>query len=296
MKKTLVAFSTLLLLTGCSQTPSAPESRTQQSSKREPTQKIVWQEARPGLTYAEVTIDVNTTSDSSPKSSSSENPSSEQTQTQLKDLFMVRIEPHYFLFHTYQNKDYKTAKSIKEIHEEQKAVLTFNGSFFSEDFKPVGYLKNNSQELSSISDAEIMNGIFTIVGGRKAKLYESDESLPNKGRNITFAVQNGPILLDEKKEVRILSDTGKLASRTALGIDQDGNAILIILQQNIFNADNVITLYQFANMLKTAPVLQELGLHSVLNLDGGPSTGMMIDNKYFSELDKVQNIIVVTEF
>ena len=245
---------------------------------------LVWQPATDGLVYARVSLVLQNYQDS----------------TQRRSLLIAHVDPKKFHFHLFQNPDLKTAKSVGEIHQQQGSLLTFNGAFFSEDFKALGYLKADGNELHKLSKSALFNGIFAIFADGHAGLigrdqFAADQALaPTTPSTISFAIQNGPILLDDQGQIKIVSDDGKLASRTALGLDKDGNIVVILLKQTLLDTDNTLTLYQFAHLLKDAALLQPLGLHAVLNLDGGPSSGLMIDGHYYAEMNKVQNVITVT--
>ncbi len=210
-----------------------------------------------------------------------------------RDFILVKMDPKYFHFSVYQNKNLEEAKTIKEIHQQEQALITFNGSFFGEDFKPVSFLKSDGKIFHKLSKANLVDGIFVFTKDDKPNLF-SAESFKDSD-DISFAMQNGPILLDATGKAKIVSDTGKIGSRTALGIDKDQNVVLIIIQQSLFNSSNGITLYQFADILANDPQFKGMGLHSVLNLDGGASTGMMIGSQYYPEMDKVQNVVVVKD-
>ena len=214
-----------------------------------------------------------------------------EQKNKIYDLLLAKIDPQHAHFQIYQNTEKVTAKSIEEIHQAQKAQLTFNGAFFSPELKPVSLLISGEKTLHTISKADLLNGVFTITKNGKAAL-EKSENFQSSG-NIDFAIQNGPILLNKDKQNGIRSDDQKLASRTAMGIDKDGNIIVILLKAGFLNDDNQISLYQFADLLQKNPAFSGIGLHSVLNLDGGPSTGMMIENVYYPEMDRVQNVILV---
>jgi len=272
MKKLLaglcIAFLSAILLTAC--TPTAPEQTIPKPPKEE-QKKLEWKEVEKGLSYSTF---------------------SETTVTgDEKDLILVKIDPKLFTFDIFENPDQDTAKTIKEVHEETGAKLSFNGGFFTEDFKPTGLLIYHGKKTRNSSGADLLNGIFGIKKDGTVSLYSQNVSL--KDEEYDFAIQNGPVLIDENGSVQITKDTGKTANRTAIGIDKDGNIVLIILKQSLLNPNNTISLYEFAQILKNTDALRPLYLHSVLNLDGGPSTGMMITDEYYPEMERVQNIVYV---
>jgi uncharacterized protein YigE (DUF2233 family) len=271
---------TLLTTAGCglSDYPSQGQDSYRQTGRTGQTPGFFenedWKEAAPGLAYRYYHIDPGNGDD-------------------LKDFFTVRIDPKKYAFEVYQNRDQETAITIGEIHKETGSLLTFNGGFFTEDFKPTGLLISNGEKIRVASTASLLDGIFAIGESGGAKLFGNKDPIDEK--KYTFAIQNGPVLLDDGGKIMIDEETGKTASRTAIGLDEKGNIILVILKQSLFDPSNHITLYEFARMLKESPGFREINLHSVLNLDGGASTGLMVDGQYFPELDRVQNVVIVKE-
>ena len=242
---------------------------------QENTQTVQWNEISKGLSYANILA--------TPSNSN------------RKEFFVVKIDPKLFEFKIYNNQDQKTAKNLKQIHEEKKSLLTFNGAFFDESFKAMGLLQDEDSTSHKQSNSELMNGVFFV--GEKAN--ESDKKIPaglselntTPNQKNWFMIQNGPILVNNAGDIPLTKDTGKLAARTAIGIDKEGNIIVIILHQSLLNTDNTLSLYQFAHLLKENAIFKPMELHSVLNLDGGPSTGIVIQNEYIPELNSIQNAV-----
>lgn len=193
-----------------------------------------------------------------------------------------------------QNMDENNPLNIQEIHELNKSVLSFNGGFFSEDFKPSGLLISQGKELAPLVKADLLDGIFTIDENNKPKLYKYEEFKKAYPKlKLNFAIQNGPVLIDNQGKPAISNKSIKKANRTALGISKDGQLVVIIDRESILDTNKSPTLYQFADLIMNSAELKDLGIHSVLNLDGGPSTGLAYDDQYYSELDKVQNVIII---
>jgi exopolysaccharide biosynthesis protein len=214
--------------------------------------------------------------------------------TGVKDFLVVKIDPKKFEFEIYENKDKKLAKTIEEIHTEQGSTITFNGTFFTDEFKPTGLIMNKGIKLNKVSEANLLDGILAIDENGNTHFFDQlSKNKFNTSEKYEFAIQNGPILLDAAGNIKILSDDGKRASRTAMGLDKNRNIIIIIVKQSLFKIDNSISLYNFARLLKEDPAFSSMGLHSVINLDGGSSTGLKIGNKYFPEMEKVQNVVLV---
>lgn len=220
---------------------------------------------------------------------------------QLKDgqnnLLVVQIDPNKYRFEIQENTSKEDRKNIKEIKEIYQADLALNGSFYDENFKPLGLLISNQKLLFPPFKSELMNGVFLITKNNNPQLLTYDNFIEQQERlkqNINFAIQAGPILINQNQEIVTDPNNTKKASRTAIGIDKNNNIIIIILHNSIFNQNNFLTLHEFSNLIKNNKELQDLGIHSVINLDGGKSTGIAIYDQYFPEIEKVQNLITVT--
>ncbi|MCC6643424.1 phosphodiester glycosidase family protein, partial [Candidatus Peregrinibacteria bacterium] len=161
--------------------------------------------------------------------------------------------------------------------------------FFTEEFQSTGLLISRGKTLHDYQKGQLINGIFLLNKNHQPKLIPADQDLPT---NPDFAIQNGPILLDDHSDIMVDEKLNKSASRTAIGIDKDNHIIVIFLRQSLLNRDNTLTLLEFARILANSDYFRKIGLHSVLNLDGGTSTGLAIGDEYFPELAKVQNIII----
>lgn len=216
-----------------------------------------------------------------------------------KTLIVVRIDPKNYKFEIYENPDKKTAKTIEEIHKENSAAITVNGGFFTEQFTPTGLLIANNQELHPISKASLVNGIIAITESGQIDFFNTkNPAIQTKQitpANYEFAIQNGPVILDPKGNIEASETDTLTASRTAMGVDKDGNIILILIKQSLFNISNSMTLNELAHVVKEHHVLSPLQIHSLINLDGGSSTGLYIDDKYYPEMEKVQNVVLIKQ-
>lgn len=268
----LLILLTLTILAGCGLQRDASPKAIRPGSQQETHQQ--WKEVQRGLSYTHIQIPTNEEDD-------------------YKTLLLVRIDPKKYTFSIYQNENPRNAKTIEEIHHDEGALLTFNGQFFTEEFKPTGLLISEGVEIRNYSLAHLLNGMIAIDRQGNVQFFDHPRGLNEK--NFTFAIQNGPVLLGKDGEIKITEDSGDKASRTAMGLDKDGNIVLIVLKQSLLDFDNSVTLSEFADILKNHEKLQDIGLHSVLNFDGGSSSGLIIDNKYYPEMEKVQNVVLVKE-
>ena len=267
----------LTLFSGC-----APDNNVKvlySNESPEPDKIIRWHESGPGLSYANVLAGFD--------------------DDVRMEFFVVRVDPREYEFRVVTNESDEKAKSIKQIHTQEGSVLSFNGAFFDTNFKAMGLLQDSKHRVHKMLRSDLMNGIFYTKCGTVPENLEAAELMELKDyvdvgpdKHCGFWIQNGPILIDNIGGIRIDTDSGKSAARTALGIDGAGNVVLIVLHQSLLNTDNALSLYQFAHMLKEHEPFAALGLHSVLNLDGGPSTGVAVGGEYIPEIKNVQNVII----
>lgn len=288
MKKTLKLFLAswlcLFLLTGCNE----KQNNQQNITKTNLFQKI--EEEKVDLVKNQQNLSEKIT----------ESPSTENSlktieiKHQEQNFLVVKIDPKLYTFNIIQNEKPPHQKSILEIHQAEKSLLSFNGIFFTEKFQPTGLLISEGKNLSKFSKADLVDGVFTIDKQDIPILYNSQkfEKLNKEEKSkIDFAVQNGPTLIKNGK-IMITEQSKKTASRTALGIDNQKNIILIVLRQSIFSSDNVLSLYDFANIIKENSDFKKLQIEELLNLDGGPSSGFALGEDYYPELTNVQNVII----
>ena len=268
-----VAFlATIVLLFGCGLAQKSDFVETYENVVNKPKQ-AVWKVIADGLRYREISVDVI----------------DKAQKKQEKDFLMAQIDPRAFILKIYQNQG--EPKSIKEIHQETGSLLSFNGSFFDENFRALGLLVSDGKRLHAPSRAKLLNGIFTVGYEGKAKLHLSPPNLNEK--NYSFAIQNGPVLIDENGKILIKQENDHVAGRTILALDKEKNIILLVIKQSLLSSENVISLYQLAHLLKENNQFKEFELRAVLNLDGGASTGVAISGNYLPEMNRVQNIVTV---
>lgn len=169
--------------------------------------------------------------------------------------------------------------SIDEYAEASNALLAINGGFFDENYQPLGLRIDNKQLKNPVKNISWW-GIFYLKNQQAflTSINHFDSKTPD------FAIQSGPRLIINNKIPPL--KPGR-AERSALGITQDGQVILLI-------TDNMpLSTTELAQMMKSAPLYCE----NALNLDGGSSSQLRARMKSF-QLDvhgfsKVSDAVVV---
>lgn len=147
--------------------------------------------------------------------------------------------------------------SADQFAEYSKALLSINGGFFDQNFKPLGLRINNKKLQNSLKKISWW-GIFYV---KNQKPYITNISHFNRDADIDFAVQSGPRLLING---RIPSLKVGSADRSALGITSDGKLIMLV------STNSAMSTNELAHFMKAPP----LSCTDAINLDGGSSSQM----------------------
>ncbi len=211
-----------------------------------------------------------------------------------KQYIVTIIDPKSFQFSIAENSLNKSL-SIKEALKTNNSSLAFNGSFFDTSLNALGLVISGGKTLAEFQSSKLMNGVF-IITHDNAPIIMSDKIFQEKQKDLSsqidFAIQSGPVLLDNNK-IEITNANDKSSSRTAIGVTSTNQVVVIMLRANLFNQENRQTLYEFAKTIQTAPAMKKFQIKNLINLDGGKSSGLATPNTYLPEFEKVQNIILV---
>lgn len=214
-----------------------------------------------------------------------------QIKDQDKEFSIVELDPKVFEFRIIENEKLEeNRKSISQVHRENNSAFTFNGSFFSKNFEPLGLLVSQEKTLNPIIKSKLQNSIFWLDKNNNPHI-DLVENFNKNSTEINFAIQNGPLLINNGK-VTIDDKNHDTASRTAIGITENNKIIIIFLRFSLFKPENLQSLHEFATTINNHPEVKSYHLKALLNLDGGSSTGFAIGEDYYPELELVQNIIV----
>ncbi|MBP7133875.1 phosphodiester glycosidase family protein [Patescibacteria group bacterium] len=138
-------------------------------------------------------------------------------------------------------------------------ALVINGAYFHEDYLPSGFMRVSGTRIGTRSFDLEKSGVILLHPLRMIDTAERKLDLtayPN-------ALQSYPFLIN-KGVVAIQQDSGKIARRTFLGLDDQGHIYVGVAPYA------PLSLYQLAQALAVLPI----SWSTVLNLDGGPSTGL----------------------
>ncbi len=174
----------------------------------------------------------------------------------------------------------RNAASIQQFSKYSQALITINGGFFDQRYKPLGLRVSHRQEQSSLKQISWW-GVF-YINNQRAYLTNWQRYIRN---NLTdFAVQSGPRLLMNGK---ILPLKPGFSERTALGITPN-NRVIVLVSEN-----SPMSTRDLAKLLQAPP----LNCTHAINLDGGSSSQLNANignfNIHVQGFSKVSDAIII---
>jgi uncharacterized protein YigE (DUF2233 family) len=176
-------------------------------------------------------------------------------------LWLARVDPARVRFRVLYDRE--NPHQVAEWLNSARSLLAVNAGYYTEDYHATGLIISDGTR-SGQSYAGF-GGMFAVQADRVqvrwlvAKPYSSAEQLRQ-------AVQAFPMLVHSGGKVGISEDDGQLARRTVVGQDRKGHIVFVV------SPDAFFTLKNLAAFLAAS----DLELDTALNLDGGPSSGLML--------------------
>lgn len=174
---------------------------------------------------------------------------------QLAQLHLYKIDPRMVemrLLHDEENPQSLTGWA----KENQSALVVVNGVYFSDDYFPSGYLRYNGEQ---IGDRAFPDDVGFIAFDDTILLSHTSE----EKTLYQNSAQTHPVIIANQQGM-ILSDDGEKAWRTIIGQDQEGMIYIGVVPRKM------VTLFELMTILENMDIAWE----TVLNLDGGSSTGL----------------------
>jgi exopolysaccharide biosynthesis protein len=190
----------------------------------------------------------------------------EQNQ-HIESLYIFRLDQNFFEFDVAYRE---TPQSVEAWQRETTALMVVNGGFFR--IENERYIPNGL----TVLDGQIMGSSYESFGGMLAirdgwadlRSLAHEPYLP--GERIQAGLQSFPVLVKPGGELGFPAERedNVRARRTVIAQDREGRILFLIAPRGQF------TLHQLSLYLTES----DLHLDIAINLDGGPSSGMMIAN------------------
>ncbi|MFH1452585.1 MAG: phosphodiester glycosidase family protein [Armatimonadota bacterium] len=192
------------------------------------------------------------------------------------------------------NDDTKSRGKLSEMVVKKGALAGINGGYFARGGGPLGLVIIDGKV---VSDAVKTRPARTAFGITKDKKIIFDRIFSKNGRiftkdgsgdwsDVVYALGAGPRLIkDGKIHITAMEEklgkggndiTSKNAGRSSLGVTKDDKLVFMTVSGYTSNEGQGIRLYSLANRLR------ELGVMQGMNLDGGGSTLMCVEDNVIS--------------
>ena len=144
-----------------------------------------------------------------------------------------------------------------ELRRESGAALVVNGGFFDTDGRSLGLRVASGRQIIKLR-AVVDWGVLVIRDGRADIVHSRDfAAAAAASPPMTAAIQVGPRILVDGKPPPLKPQA---ARRTAVALDPSGRYLTVVVARARIEAGAL------------ARLLERLGFHRALMLDGGPST------------------------
>lgn len=179
----------------------------------------------------------------------------------------------------YSSKLGTEGETTSQIAENNEAVAAINGGAFTDSSSTAKWTGNGGRASGLIMhNGEI---IFSDIGGdtgktdlfaftAEGKMIVGNYSIKQlRELGVKEALSFYPILISNGRMTQFNGDGGwGISSRTAIGQRKDGAVILLVID------GRSITGSKGASIIELQQIMNKLGAHNAINLDGGKSTTM----------------------
>jgi uncharacterized protein YigE (DUF2233 family) len=182
-------------------------------------------------------------------------------------LVIVRIDPSRARFRVHY--DPEEPHTVGQWGNLTEALVVVNANYFDDEDDPVGVLVVDGEQVNGYYRFPRLigaKGLFSVSGDEISltPLYRSSdvpEEMPD------YAVQGYPFLVNPGGWPSFPYETDARARRSVIALDNEGRILIMVSDQHLF------TLYELSRWL----VSSDLGIDAALNLDGGRSSGLVIN-------------------
>ncbi len=186
-------------------------------------------------------------------------------------IYALRLDPARVVFRVHY--DQEQPHSIEEWQTMTGAAIIVNGGFFSSNHTPVGRIIVDGDlygyplALDYGDDSVGVPGLFAVLDDRVSIYAIGRSSFSPRGLRFDQAIESYPLLLLPGGQPTFPVETDMRARRTVIGLDEQGHVIILL------SNDPLLSLHELANWLAAS----DLCLDSALNLDGGRSSGLIVN-------------------
>ncbi len=181
--------------------------------------------------------------------------------------------------------------AISDIAADQNCIVAMNGIFYDTNFDPLGLIVQNGEIVNPSHTGELSTGVFYLNDQGQADIVGTTDFVV-EGEQLAF--QSGPLLLKYDGSTEIIGSTlDEVDARTLIGVDDKGFVYFGVVYPRSDLGRVGATLKELADVFQFSQDKLGFKLKSVLNLDGGSSTGLYAGDLYLKEKNLPENVLCI---
>ncbi|HNT29691.1 MAG TPA: phosphodiester glycosidase family protein [bacterium] len=175
----------------------------------------------------------------------------------------LRINPSNFAVRVHNQP--ANPLSVSDWQKQTGATLIVNGNFFDDAYETTGFLLIDGEK-QGVPNKEGYDGMLYVTHDDNTGIRETKQKPYTDEEQLSYALQNFPLLVSSGGIPAVRTDSGKLARRSIIAMDTSGNLILLVTQSGW------CSLYDVAQQLS----MSDMSIDTAFNLDGGTSSGLSL--------------------
>ena len=194
------------------------------------------------------------------------------------DVHVARIDLSSTHLRVVTTPESQRGMRVSEFAEANKAIVAINADFFTKDLAPVGLIVGPCGVWEGTKDTT-REGIVAVGDGR-AEIHPQRQVLEHPERWMETVVSGWPLIVRSCTAIGSSQLPGSDAftrsphPRTAVGLSKDGQTMYFVVADGRREGVPGLTLSRLARFM-----VNELDVCVALNLDGGGSSAMWIDDE-----------------
>lgn len=166
----------------------------------------------------------------------------------------------------------RRAASVDELGREAGAMVAVNGTFFDEDYRPLGLVASGGREFNPLRHVSWWAAFVVRErdGGAKAEILTTAQLLalaPTDRGPFAAALQSGPRTVASGRTLKLKEQS---AARSAVCITDPTHVILVVTEGAPVESNAL------ASFMAAPPAGGGLGCEAGLMFDGGPSSQLWV--------------------
>jgi exopolysaccharide biosynthesis protein len=192
------------------------------------------------------------------------------------DIHVTRIDLTNDALQVVVSRESERGLKVSEFAKKNNAIAAMNGDYFDDKFKPIGLTIGPCGPWEGSRDTN-REGVIAI-GERKASIRRQAEVMDPPETWVAEAISGWPALVVNCEIVKPLPGSAAFTAsphpRTAVGLSQDHKTLYLVVAEGRRTGVPGLTLAQLAKFMH-----DELSACSAMNLDGGGSAAMWVEDK-----------------